>query len=385
MLINLFHRIFDRKESLSREDIETYLSGDADERTKRLIEQKLAASEFDEEAMEGFEKHDLSIHAMKKLDKRFYGTNSTVLWIGLAVAAVILLVALLIPREIDQEYELLALNKEVTSVNNEPLGKHEEPELNSSNQTDTATGHGSTPLTKEETDPTFTRKLASPAQKPAERQSYSLDETNRYSEKQSAPILPPNMKSIQLNDEIQASYEVERLTGKEIYLYEFKFIDYRGNRFMPADASKELRGTSAELEKKSKSERAVIEDESPSTNTIPYHDFLTETARLMKSADFATALVNYKRILIAYPTDDNALFYAGFCLFQLGNYKQAMVYFNQSESSVRINFHEEAEWYIFKCYLRLNDSEKAKKQGLKVIARNGYYKKEAENLVKQLN
>jgi TolA-binding protein len=238
---------------------------------------------------------------------------------------------------------------------------------------------------QEKTDPDFARKLVKPMGKSVESPTYSFDEPTTYSGKQNAPILPPTLKSIQLDAEIQANYELERITDKEIYLYDFKFIDYRGQRFMPADPVKELHGTSAEREKKSKSESAMIEDRSPTANTIPYHDFLNETARLMKSADYATALVNYKRILITYPADDNALFYAGFCLFQLGNYKQAMVYFNQSESSVRINFQEEAEWYIFKCYLRIEDSAKAKKQGLKVIARNGHYKKEAENLVKQLN
>jgi hypothetical protein len=128
MLINLFHKIFSSKESVTRDEMEHYLSSKTDERTKRLIEDKLAASEFDAEAMEGYEKKGLSPKALHRLDKRFNGQNYQTLWISLAIAAAIILVAILIPREMDQTEQLIAQNQNPTiseQVEKPPLSEEE--------------------------------------------------------------------------------------------------------------------------------------------------------------------------------------------------------------------------------------------------------------------
>jgi tetratricopeptide (TPR) repeat protein len=119
--------------------------------------------------------------------------------------------------------------------------------------------------------------------------------------------------------------------------------------------------------------------------SISYHDFLEETARLLKKSDFTNALSNFTAILARYPSDDNALFYSGFCLYKLKKYQSAMNFFKKSEESVRENFHEEAEWYIFLCYIEMKDIRNATAQGNNIISRNGFYKTQAERLIKQLD
>jgi TolA-binding protein len=384
MLLNLFHKIFNPKEPLSRKEIDTYLSKESDEVSRRAIESKLASSEFDESAMSGFEKHGLNTSSMKSLDKRWTGSTNTALWITLAVAAAVILIVWLIPRDMENQNLLLAKNDnamQVTDTLGEDVGSIESTNSTAEQPEQVKSGESNR---QPEVVP------SAPSQGPKHSTSTGNAHPLELQEDNFAqPMQPLSLEKIKPKTEDQSVLYPDRINEKEVYLHDLKFIDYRGQRFISSTDTRTLSGTSAEREKKVKtvneafsSEKSTYRDES---TQVAYHDFLTETAFLMKSGDYKKALSNFSTILKAYPNDDNALFYSGYCLFNLGKFADAIPFFKQSEQSVRVNFNEEAEWYLFLSYVELKEKEAARLVGKNIVMRNGFYKSQAAKILATLN
>lgn len=383
MLLNLFHKIFNPKEPLTRKEIDTYLSKESDEATRRAIEGKLASSEFDEVALSGFEKHGLTTASMKSLDKRRASSTNPALWITLAVAAAVILIALLIPREMENQNLLLAKNDSTiqsTDTLVEDVGSFETTDSSAEQTEQVKSGESA-------------RQPDVLPSTPSHGQKQSASTGNAYplelqEENFAQPMQPLSLEKIKPKTEDQAILYPDRISEKEVYLHDLKFIDYRGQRFISPTDTRTLSGTSAEREKKVKTVNEAFSNEKSSyrdeSTQVAYHDFLTETAFLMKSGDYKKALSNFSTILKAYPNDDNALFYSGYCLFNLEKYSDAIPFFQQSEQSVRINFTEEAEWYLFLSYVELKDISRAKSQGEKIAVRNGFYKYQVTKILDRL-
>ena len=152
--------------------------------------------------------------------------------------------------------------------------------------------------------------------------------------------------------------------GRELYIKNFKVIDYRYYR---------------------KSERtagaAVTENEMGEQELkIPYINLLNKSIEDFAQQDYKLALLHFDEILQTYPDDANALFYGAMCLFNLSEYSQAESRFLKLQSIPFANFSEEAEWYLLHVY------QQAKKEaafsGLRktIIDQKGFYAQKAENL-----
>jgi tetratricopeptide (TPR) repeat protein len=167
---------------------------------------------------------------------------------------------------------------------------------------------------------------------------------------------------------------------KEIYLSDFKLVDYRSLRSKPAVTTKQLdlTGTAANKEDKN------ITDEEPVWRKVdvPYYDFIEKSMYLLNKGDLKKALSRFDLILETYDDDINAQFYSGFTLYNLGEYHKASEFFTLALRNEIANFDDEAAWYLALSLEKKGDKAGAKKI-LESIANSGsFYALEAS---KKLN
>jgi TolA-binding protein len=152
--------------------------------------------------------------------------------------------------------------------------------------------------------------------------------------------------------------------GRELYIKNFKVIDYRYYR-------KAERAAGA----------AVAENEMGEQELkIPYINLLNKSIEDFAQQDYKLALLHFDEILQTYPDDANALFYGAMCLFNLSEYNQAESRFLKLQNIPFANFSEEAEWYLLHVYQRTK--KEAAFSGLRktIIDQQGFYAQKAENL-----
>jgi TolA-binding protein len=152
--------------------------------------------------------------------------------------------------------------------------------------------------------------------------------------------------------------------GRELYIKNFKVIDYRyyrkGERVAGAAVSENEMG---EQELK-----------------IPYINILNKAIEDFAQQDYKLALLHFDEILQTYPDDANALFYGGMCLYNLRVYEQAESRLLKLQSIPFANFSEEAEWYLLRVYQQAKKEAAFSSLRKTIIEQKGFYAQKAENL-----
>jgi TolA-binding protein len=152
--------------------------------------------------------------------------------------------------------------------------------------------------------------------------------------------------------------------GRELYIQNFKVIDYRYYR----KAERESRQTFTENE--------VGEQELK----IPYINLLNKAIEDFSQQDYKLALLHFDEILQTYPDDANALFYGAMCLYNLSDYSQAESRFLKLQSIPFANFGEEAEWYLLHVYQQTKKEAAFSSLRKSIIDQKGFYAQKAESL-----
>lgn len=178
------------------------------------------------------------------------------------------------------------------------------------------------------------------------------------------------------------AFSIAKKKAKEIYLMDFKLIDYRAYRIKPEIKTKQmtiLSGTSAgsgiELETADESKWKTID--------IPYHDYIQQTMDQFRLGNFKQTLSRTQYILENYPTDVNALFYGGLCYYNLNEIDQAIEAFNSVLNNPFGNFDEEAMWYLANAYELQQNKTKSRELFQSIVAQKGYYAKQAEKMLRK--
>ncbi len=335
------------KDNLTRDDIQGYLSS-TDESKKRIIEEKSLNSDFNSDALEGWSTADVDVSIMKKLDKKFKSTASILK--PIILSSVILLVVvfgyyyynvnsdvlnqditknvektdIILPDSV-QKLEVLSENK-LIKINEIKIEKK---------------------TNKESTQTVEQQKTA--------KENLSVDQL---------PILKPDFP-------IQAN-SIHKVTAKEIYLNNLKLIDYRKYRSRSniKVESLELTGIPANLESKDEQ----VKDSKSTDSEIAYYDYIKKTTLLLSEGDYKQTLARCNIILSHYPNDLNALFYSGYCYYNLAEYSKSVELFKQCLTSNYNNFDEESEWLLAKSYEALGENNKAKAIFKLINDRGGYYR-----------
>lgn len=356
------------KTHLSREDIRNYAST-SDERVKHAIEMRSNESSFEQDAFEGWEEMNYDPSVMKRLDKKFSSSNFNLFNLSL-VSITVVSVGIVI---------FMLIN---SSQKQENLLSNVEPE--ESNQLTEMT------FTLDEEDVILDEAIEqmSEAKEPEQikvhamkQEQKSIDSFNlALKTSDSIPeliILP----SEPLEEVHTPAPKKSKIKGKEVYLNDFKLIDYREYRSRPEIKTKQLvlSGTSADKEN-SMSEGQTSEWRDVE---IPYIDYIDKTTSLLNRNNFKKVLDRSETILKTYPDDINALFYGGICLYNLKEYEQAIEYFSRVLNGEYLNFDEEALWLIANSFDKSGKKELARSKYKEIVLNGGFYAKQAADRLKK--
>ncbi|UKN03044.1 CDC27 family protein [Paracrocinitomix mangrovi] len=146
-----------------------------------------------------------------------------------------------------------------------------------------------------------------------------------------------------------------------------------------------MTGLSAQYEsEEAKNNRELIEEKVD----VPYMEYLEKSIQQFSSEAYKKSLSRFLTIIEQYPQDLNAHFYGALCYYDMKNYEQALVFFNEvlriEKASGYIAFRQEAKWYKSKTLIKLNRKEEAKSVLDEIIMEGQFYAKEAIELKKSL-
>lgn len=221
-----------------------------------------------------------------------------------------------------------------------------------------------------------------------EKELISAEEVVRHQTKITEPEKTENI-TIEVNEpiDITEEYTIQpenwHKKGQEsipiTYLYNLRVVDYREMTRENQEITYkryDLGGLPANMEGENQSNTDLIESEV----IVPYHLYLTKSMSFFAGRNFKQALNRYLLILEQYPEDMNALFYGGLAYYNLGKYQKSIAFFDQIISSEIPVFKEEALWYKAKSYLQLDEKIKASQILEEIIAKGGFYTKDAIDL-----
>lgn len=103
------------------------------------------------------------------------------------------------------------------------------------------------------------------------------------------------------------------------------------------------------------------------------------------NADFSGALHTFQKVLAQDGQNAAARFYTGASHQNLENFDQAIQAYNQVLTHNDNIFVEQAEWYMGLCLVQLGDYEKAGLIFEAIISRNGYYTEKAARALKRIS
>lgn len=192
-----------------------------------------------------------------------------------------------------------------------------------------------------------------------------------------SPIQSKVVKSIDVKEKKRKAL---KNTNKypSIYLHDFKVTDYRKIRYRKRNETIQLSGTSASSEKAWQ----MSTFEKMQQDSVFYIDFLRETLRGFKHKKYSLIIPEWKKILNAYPDDDNALFYRAISNYKVSEYEASVSDLNNVLKNPMSNFTQESNWYLALNYSALGRIKESLEILDIIIEQDSFYAKSA-NMLKQ--
>ena len=363
MSLNLIHRMFGKSRRLSRSEIEMY-GKTTDSASRQAIEEKVANDPFEADALEGWHALNYNTSSLKSIDRKFAPSSSKIwFWTGgLAAMTVAGIIA----------YAFWSESVDTKSAN-QTIGENLVLEENE--------------ISFEESDLIIPEQIEQMVIAPQNVQLGPEEIIQDFADieairKKDPPLVVAALPIIELNFEKSKDLEIIRKHehAKEIYLHEFKLIDYRNYRSRPTIKTRQLilSGLPADMEDESS------EDFEPNWKEvdIPYIDFIDKSMRIFGQANYKRALSRFETILGTYDLDVNAHFYSGLCLYNLGEYEQAIPHFQSCIDGPYSNFDEEAQWMIGTSYEQLGMHAKSRIIFEQIVKDQGYYAQQAARKIR---
>lgn len=362
-LYNLF-----KSKRLDRQDIERYAET-TDPLEKNAIEQNSLESGFESDAMEGWEELAFDTSVMSNLDQKFTTTPSSgINWYITGGIGALLVAA--------SVYMVFIYEKPNSETN--LIAEEDTPEVITTLMEDQQ-------ITLEESDVMLPEPIEQMHQAPIEQQvqpkeikeDFKMIAEERSEEKEEVDVgvLEPKEIEQQQQPEIVRNHK----EAKEIYLHDLKLVDYRKYRSKPKVKTRQmvLSGTPANMENDS------VEEMDPVWKDVdvPYMEYLDKSVRLFSRERYKKALSRFETILDTYSYDVNGNFYAGLCLYNLGEYRKASQHFQNCIDGPFSNFDEEALWMKAMSLEKVGDS-KAQAIYRKIANSDGFYAKQAKQKLK---
>lgn len=226
---------------------------------------------------------------------------------------------------------------------------------------------------------------SAPANKMADKESESpkskKNET-RSSASQSAAGAPAQAPSM--------AYEVKQAPKgyKLDAIHNYKVVDYRDEYASKQEEEKrkmQFANEHTPAKYPGKDDKKIAEAaENEEVVEITYRQTLEKGIQQYDAGQYNQALGQFQLILKAHPSDVNAQFYGGLCLYKLHRYTEAHKMLDQAMQNQISFFYAEAEWYKALSYIGQNDTKQARKTLKKIVNEGGFYKNKASEKLEQL-
>ena len=373
----LVDKIFGGKSTLSRLETDATLQGE--ENSNHSLASKLIdLTPFEAEALVGFSQETLNISALEALDQKMQNyaasksTNGFETWF-LGMWSLIFVALIAIPLITKNEDGPVVLSDQngasgLLADENKSVEDDQNLSLESTVATDEERFAVLAPLKSTKTNASVNQPTVSGGNPP----NPNVQDVPARMEVKTAELIQIRAKET----------SIKKPKTKEAAISNYIFIDFRNIRNNNTiDLELIYSGTVADLPH-SEAKRDPLDLEVREIK-IDYHEFLEQTAYLMQQNKFKEALLRFNLILEHYPTDENGLFYGAYCLFQLKRYQESLDYLEQLKKSPYANFDEEAEWYRFKCFYKLNRYSEAERLATRIAEQGGFYSDQARDFLKK--
>lgn len=392
LVLNLLNRIFGKKPSLKRSDIDGY----QENTDQQKIEEQASSDDFDSDALEGFSESSLNTDAMHSLDEKIkatYGSGGTnwgrVIALSSVIAACVVIAFVLFNPSDFKEQELAMYSKKDLQIAEEKVQLDSVSKLSDKNVLKESIESENDAEKKmeeniQETSPERIKRSHPPVHNDETEVPVIQDQTTEVSRAETENMRMLDFEptsSIPHNNSNNESLNYGQ--AKEFYMLDFKLVDYRAYREQPIKETRfEVSGTPAYMENDSDDrEDAMFEEKEIE---ITYVDYLKESLNYFQNEKYKKALQHFNTILEHYEDDVNANFYAGLSAYNLESYSQAEAYFKKAYSLQYGNFKEEANWFEALSLLKLNKKSKAKKLLQQIVAGNGFYAERAKEKLTEI-
>jgi len=379
IFLNLLNRIFGTKKPLSRQEIDDYKKGTGD---THEIEMKSSDSDFNTEAMKGWESADYSVkEGMERADKKMEkfvnnsskgsSQNNKGLILSFSLFVLTMLALIVFTYQGNKAFnEQTKVDIEIT----EQPTRIEEVDL-----------FTEIPVEKQIT----SNELKKTAEVASAIPNNNVEKRDHQIRNEKNIVIQPTTEDEKIELPIQSSGKISSTSkntlvynvAQEVYLHSLKNVDYRAYRNRPIKVDNNLEiGIPANLA----TENDKQEFQPVETTDITYIDYLTKTAEHFKEGQYKIALKRYLTILDTYSDDVNANFYGGLCYFNLGQFDKSHQLFRNAYSIGYGNFREEAMWFSARANYEEKNDLKAKYFLKKIINEDGFYSQQAKELLESI-
>lgn len=113
-------------------------------------------------------------------------------------------------------------------------------------------------------------------------------------------------------------------------------------------------------------------------------NIITSAMQKYEQGDFSTALSLFEQVLVTDSKDATSRFYQGISFMETQKYQNAGNSFHTVIDHRDNLFLEQAQWYLGLCYLKTDETEKAKDQFNRIASIKGHYSKNANKILRAL-
>lgn len=367
MNLNRLHNIFGKSKRLNREDIDQY-GQTTNPEVQNIIEQKAAADGFGTDALEGWEQLSYDTSSMNALDKKFI-SNNHVEWyvLGGGLIAVIIITVVFFIATPESSAPLNVSHNNDDSIVTKLLEDQQ--------------------ITLDESDVIIPIPIElmhdAPNKKQVKPETIKINFHEMDSIRVEAPsLITAELPIIDIDIEQPEDLKIVRAHefAKEIYLHELKLVDYSNYRSEPKVKTRQmvLTGTPANMEGR----ESETFDPTWRNVDVPYMEYIKKSMQIFERGNYKKSLTRFETILGTYKLDVNANFYAGVCLYNLGEYNLALPHFRGCIDGPYSNFDEEALWMSALSHEQLDNKLEARKLFEEIRNVKGFYASQAKNKLK---
>lgn len=163
-----------------------------------------------------------------------------------------------------------------------------------------------------------------------------------------------------------------------IYIYDLKVADYSHLYFKDPFENFDLKNYTPP----SKENKNASVFENDSEQHLDAHNILKKGLSYFNKGGYNKAIEQFQLLLENNPQDENALFYNAVALYETGKFDPAMKYFEAVLKNTNNVFHPEAKWYLALTLNKAGEKESSKRLLTEIANENGFYSKQAKELLK---